>query len=82
VLKAEIKESVVVIKRVTPKPYHAVINGDRVECAKCGSLLMTLNPKSVKVHNSIFAERMVIGTTKCDHRHQGERCGAMNDIYI
>ena len=61
------------IKKIKSVP--AVINNERVECAKCGSLLMKLNMdyKGLEI---------LKGTIKCNHRHQGERCGAMNDIYI
>jgi hypothetical protein len=74
----------------------AVINGDRIECGKCGALLQ----KIVEVNKPIHGEALMISGTidefgtgcyigcglkleiKCTHKDKGKKCGEINTIEL
>jgi phage FluMu protein Com len=55
----------------------AVINGDRIECGKCGALLLKVVESSQYVE-----EGNLILEIKCTHKDKGKKCGEINTIEL
>jgi ribosomal protein L16/L10AE len=57
---------------LTEKVYTAQINGDRMECGKCGALLQIVMScgKGTKLE------------IKCKHKENGHTCNAINRIEL
>lgn len=61
---------------------QAKINGNRIECGKCGSLLAIIKrgvfvvpqPESEQQENAL--------EIKCKHKSQGQYCDALNEVEL
>lgn len=65
----------------------AVINGDRIECGKCGALLSMVKSIPVLADPSIkerppFITGSVHLETKCKHKDKGVYCNEVNEILL
>lgn len=65
----------------------AVLNGERIECGKCRSLLAKLT-NGIKLHtiagepdwNKAFGQRTL--EIKCKHKDRGKTCNEINTIEL
>jgi hypothetical protein len=69
----------------------AAINGERVECGKCGALLMTCrdikDPSTMKIlGEDISLKNINVGKKclqiKCKHKANGKTCNEINEILL
>jgi hypothetical protein len=56
----------------------AVINGDRIECGKCGALLV----KCILEKGKIVKEDVCKLEIKCKHKDRGHSCDTINEILL
>jgi hypothetical protein len=65
----------------------AVINGERIECGKCGHLIGMVQCPVVVSHqaesnNTDYIEARAKLTIKCKHKDKGKTCNAINEILL